>query len=98
MRLKHPLKHFTYTQIEECLEKMNRYSTSAARDLAEKNVSPSPFTWILSPLAAFIKGYFLKLGFLDGTRGFILATYNAHYHFSKYAKLRILSEEDSFKN
>ena len=41
---------------------------------------------IFSPFWSFFKIYFLKLGFLDGRHGFIIAKVYAQYTFWKYIK------------
>ena len=43
-------------------------------------------TGISHGLYAFIKTYFLKLGFLDGARGFLLAVTNAEGTYYRYMK------------
>jgi hypothetical protein len=40
-----------------------------------------------TPLAAFIRSYIFKLGFLDGLQGFAIARFAAHYAFLKKLKL-----------
>ena len=42
---------------------------------------------ILSPLWSFFNGYFLRLGFLDGYYGFIIARKPPTSHFLKYQNL-----------
>jgi glycosyltransferase involved in cell wall biosynthesis len=42
---------------------------------------------LLHPPAAFFRSYVLKLGFLEGVPGLILAVVAAFYSFAKYAKL-----------
>jgi glycosyltransferase involved in cell wall biosynthesis len=96
-RLKEPIFHHTYATIEECLDKMNRYSSASAQDLLEKNASTSIFTFLASPISVFLKRFVLKLGFLDGFHGFVLAALVAHLHFSKYIKLRMLRSRNSPK-
>jgi hypothetical protein len=47
-------------------------------------------SWVnltISPLRAFLSGYILKLGFLDGTDGFFIASSVAYQTMTKYAKL-----------
>ena len=39
------------------------------------------------PMGAFIRTYFMKLGFLEGYRGFLLAVLDSVYCFMMYAKL-----------
>ena len=47
-----------------------------------------------SPLWAFINGYFLRLGFIEGYNGFIIAVYTAQQSYLKYQKLRKLQREE----
>ena len=42
---------------------------------------------LFNPMAAFIKAFILKRGFLDGTPGFAVAVMGAVSVFFKYAKL-----------
>jgi glycosyltransferase involved in cell wall biosynthesis len=90
VRLHGVINHYTYNTIEECLAKMNFYSSASARDLLNKGSSASIIPLICSSMIIFLKRFFIKLGFLDGYYGFILAVFMAHLHFSKYAKLRLL--------
>ena len=41
-------------------------------------------------LFAFVRTYLLKLGFLDGRHGLMLAIYNAEYAYYKYVKLMFM--------
>ncbi|MCJ8347109.1 glycosyltransferase family 2 protein [bacterium] len=94
-RLKEPLQHYTYLSMDETMDKMNSYSTASSLDAFAKGKKSSIVKIILSPLLMFLKAYLLKLGFLDGFRGFILAIVNAIYHFLKYSKLYLLNEKKS---
>lgn len=86
--LKEPILHFTYQSIEDFVVKMQRYSTLSAIELRRKN--PSKYgilvKMIFSPLFTFFKMFILRLGFLDGLRGLILAVFYGFYSFLKYAK------------
>jgi hypothetical protein len=50
---------------------------------------------IFSPLWAFINGYFLRLGFMEGYNGFIIAVHTAQQSFLKYQKLRQLQRDEA---
>jgi hypothetical protein len=39
--------------------------------------------------------YFIKLGFLDGLQGFILAVFSSAYVFTKYSKFWELTRKES---
>ena len=45
-------------------------------------------------LWAFIRTYFLRLGFLDGRWGFMLAFSNAEGTYYRYVKLWLMQRED----
>ena len=76
--LKNPIKHLAYESIEEFIKKQNRYSSIGAK----KN----RFKAVFSPFWTFFKLYFIKLGFLEGWEGFIIARLYAEYTFWKYIK------------
>ncbi len=46
---------------------------------------------LMSPPWAFLRAYFLKLGFLDGFEGLVIAAMASFYVFSKYVKAMELS-------
>ena len=48
---------------------------------------------VINPAWAFIKGYLLKLGFLDGAEGFRIARFTARQSYLKYVKLIQLHRE-----
>ena len=86
-RLRNPVWHYTYDDIRDQNEQANRFSTITAQ---QKFVQESPFRWsdlLIRPPLRFLKGYFLRGGFLDGTHGFIIAYTQAYAAFLKYAKL-----------
>ena len=83
-RLKNAIWQFPFRNLEEVINKMNRYSTLGAPKLAHKRVSmASAFG---HGLWSFIKHYILKRGFLDGWAGFVIAFGNFEGTFYRYAK------------
>ena len=85
--LKHPLRHYTYRSVSDFVERMERYSTLAAREIEKKSGCAGLYSLTVRPCATFIKMYVMRLGFLDGTRGFMLAVLYSYYTFLKYAKV-----------
>ncbi|RLD96439.1 MAG: glycosyltransferase family 2 protein [Aquificota bacterium] len=84
--LRHPLIHYSYRSLDQYFRKMERYTRWAAMDIAKKG---SPVKWhhvTLRPLGDFIKLYFMKLGFLDGFPGLIIALLSAYYVMVKYSR------------
>ncbi len=86
-RLDGHLLHYTYAKIEEHVAKANRYTSLAAEDALRRGKRPSIAKTLLSPLAVLLKAYVLKLGFLDGLHGLVLAALHANAAFLKQAKL-----------
>ncbi len=84
--LKNDLNHFTDPSIKHYFNKFNRYTTLAANELDKNGKGFSLSDIILRPAVIFIKMYFIKLGFLDGIQGFILAVFSSAYVFTKYSK------------
>jgi glycosyltransferase involved in cell wall biosynthesis len=84
------LIHFSYPDIHDVLEKLDRYSTGNARDMLAAGKSGGVGKAMLHGFLAFVRTYFLRLGLLDGQRGLMLAVYNAEYTYYKYIKLMFL--------
>lgn len=85
--LKGDLEHFTDPDINHYFLKFNHYTTLAAEDLAQRGKVFRLTDIFIRPAWIFIKMYIIKLGFLDGTEGFILAVFSSAYVFTKYCKL-----------
>ena len=85
--------HFTFNTLEEHLEKNERMSSIAAKSLFESGKFKHWSKIFLSPAWSFFNGYFLRLGFLDGYNGFVIATKTASQSFLKYQKLFRLQKE-----
>jgi glycosyltransferase involved in cell wall biosynthesis len=79
--------HYSYNTIEEHVQQNNRFSTISADTLFKRGKKTSMFRIIINPVWAFILGYFLRRGFLDGFYGFVVALHVAHLSFLKHAKL-----------
>jgi glycosyltransferase involved in cell wall biosynthesis len=90
--LEHPLEHYTYRSISDYIQRMDRYSGLAAREMASGGRKTGLWiSLIFRPLFTFLKMYVLRKGAMDGRSGLFLAVSYAYYTFLKYYKL---SEED----
>jgi glycosyltransferase involved in cell wall biosynthesis len=78
-KLNNHMIHLAYKDVEEFIEKQKKYSKLSNK---KKNI----FKAIFSPCWTFFKIYVLKLGFIDGWHGFIIAKVYAKYTFWKYIK------------
>jgi glycosyltransferase involved in cell wall biosynthesis len=84
------LVHHSYPDIHDVLEKLDRYSSGSARDMQARGRTGGLAKAIAHGLFAFVRTYLLKLGFLDGRHGLMLAIYNAEYAYYKYVKLMFM--------
>ncbi len=85
--LKGDLQHNMHENIFERIQKINEFSTVAARSLNKKGVKGTYFRLLYKPFARFWGDYLFKWGVLDGFYGFFLACASAHYAFYREAKL-----------
>jgi hypothetical protein len=82
------LQHYSFEDLADHVDRLNRYSTLAARQMFEGGRRVGPLGLMVHPVAAFLRNYVLKRGFLDGTAGLTLSAVNAYGVFIKLAKLR----------
>lgn len=85
--LQHDLLHYTDPNIYHYLSKFNRYTTLATDGLEKKGKRFSILDLIIRPWWQFVRMYVIRLGFLDGIQGLLLAVLSSAYVFTKYAKL-----------
>lgn len=90
--LKQSLLHLSYKNLDEVLDKMQRYAMLGATELYAKNKSSSLLGAIGHGLWAFIRTYIIRRGFLDGAHGLMLAINNAETTYYKYLQLYFLNK------
>ena len=86
-----PIEHFTESSLNKILIKIERYSTLGAEEAFKEGRKASVWSAALRAELAFFQNYFLKLGFLDGRQGLVLAITDSVNKFFKYAKLSELN-------
>lgn len=91
-KLKGDLIHQSKDSLEEFITTINKYSTLSAAAYFEAGKRASVLKIIFSPAVNFFNGFILKLGFLDGVPGFILAVTLSIETFLKYTKLYLLQK------
>lgn len=84
--LKKDIWQIPFMNIEQVVHKMQRYSSLGAKKLQRQEKKTSMTQALLHGIWAFIRIYILKLGFLDGWAGFVLALSNFEGTFYRYAK------------
>jgi glycosyltransferase involved in cell wall biosynthesis len=90
--LTEPLQHEAFIDLDEVLDKINRYSTLGARKLFQQGQHTSLGLAILKAFWTFIRTYLFKASCLEGRQGLMLAISNAEGTYYKYLKLLDLQQ------
>ena len=80
------LLHHSYRSLDDVVLRSNRYSTLAAGAWLDRGKRVGLADLFFRPLGRFLSMYIIRLGFLDGWRGFVLAVLYANYVFLRTAK------------
>lgn len=87
-KLSGSIHHFTYRNISEHLDRINKFSELGAQKLYAKRKKCRWHRLVFMPFFRFVKSFFWRAGFLDGYPGFIISVLNGYSIFLRYAKLR----------
>ena len=93
--LKGDILHYGFKNIREHKDRNERMSAIAAQAIFESGQKKHWSKIFLSPAWSFFNGYILRLGFLDGYYGFVVARETARRSFLKYQKLKALQKQHS---
>ncbi len=86
--LRSDLQHYSYDDIDHHVAKARSYSDIFVREARRAGRPPSLAGLVVRPPWRFFRGYVVRLGFLDGWQGFVIAWMSALMTFLRYAKLR----------
>jgi glycosyltransferase involved in cell wall biosynthesis len=86
-RLAGHLEHRSYRDVSDFLARADRYATLAAEEAVAQGRGARVGDLVLRPLGRFVAMYVARRGFLDGWRGFLLATLYAYYVLIRSAKI-----------
>jgi glycosyltransferase involved in cell wall biosynthesis len=94
-QLTEELQHYSYRDLADHMDRINHYTTLAARQMHERGRRASVVDLVVQGPAAFLRNYVLRRGFLDGAVGLTLSIVNAYAVFLKFAKLRQIGRTQS---
>lgn len=94
IHLQGDLLHYQYDDLYQYINKRNRYASLSADDKYKKGKNGGLIKATFSAVFAFIRHYFLRLGFLDGRLGFAIAIIQMQYTFNKYMFAYFLHKND----
>ena len=88
------LLHYSYRTVDTHLRKILTYCTLAVQHDIERGKKYNLFLHgIIKPWFAFVRMYFLRLGFMDGFYGWVIACISCFEKFLRYAKYRELKNK-----
>ena len=86
-RCRAAIVHYSYRSLDDCFAKTRRYAEWGALEWLRRGRKPSAARLLLRGPLQFARDYLLRAGFLDGTRGLILALFDAWQSVAREAKL-----------
>lgn len=96
--IKGDILHYSFKKITEHTAQIDYFSSIAAKAYFEEGRKANFFNLHIRPKFAFFRDYVLRLGFLDGYSGWVIARFSSYYTFLKYVKLRDLNNSSNNKN
>lgn len=93
IHLKGDLLHYSYHSVSEHIAQANKFTELTAYTAFQSGKKSSVFKVLLNPQIKFIKDYLIKLGFLDGFYGLVIAYISSFATFLKYVKLYQLARQ-----
>ena len=88
--LKNKLKHYSYKNYQVYKDKMKNYAQLRAQELYINKLKPNFYHFIIKPIYRFLYHFIIRLGFLDGKKGYIIAILNAYGVKQRYIELQKL--------
>ena len=91
-KLKESLTHTSIDDLDSMLSKINAYSTAGTQRIVDKGKQVGLFSALSHGFWIFFRTYFLRLGFLDGKEGFIMAVSAGENTYYRYLKAYYLQK------
>ncbi|XOB66067.1 glycosyltransferase family 2 protein [Deferribacteres bacterium DY0037] len=89
------LLHYSYKDIYDHYQRLVKYAKVAAESYYKNGKRFSYFGLITKPAYAFVKKYFIKLGFMDGFAGLAVAVSSFIYVYLKYLFLKEIKDKNN---
>jgi len=94
-KITNPLLHYSFRSAGDFVERAHRYSIHAAPDIYRGGKRATLWTAVSHSLFTLFQTYILRLGFLEGGAGVLIAVSNCVGVFYRYMILRELSLNES---
>lgn len=86
--------HDSYRDLDEQFDKLSKYARLMADSWYQEGRRGSVLACLVNPSWRFLRSFVLRLGFLDGWRGYVVALAEARYVREKYLRLLVLDRTD----
>lgn len=86
--------HDSYRDLDEQFAKLSKYAQLMAEAWYREGRRASLLACLVNPSWRFIRSFVLRLGFLDGWRGYVVALAESRYVREKYLRLLVLDRTD----
>jgi len=90
---KHKIDHYSYRNYNHYIEKLNHYAALRARQLQAQGKTVNLYHILIKPPVRFFVHYIIRLGFLDGFPGFLIAKTHAYGVLTRYIKLWLFNQK-----
>lgn len=87
------LEHYSFKDLREYATKMIHSAMITAEKYHIQGKRVAGIKLLFAPAYSFVKSYIIKLGFVDGYNGWLIAVTTAYYTFIKYARLKELNRK-----
>ncbi len=85
-----PVLHYPHPTVTEFLKEVNTYTDIVVQCWKEEGRKIKVWEIIVYPAGKFIRNYIIRLGFLDGVAGLIMAIFMSFHSFLARSKYRML--------
>jgi len=89
------IDHYSYKNLKQYAGKLDLYSSLQAHELMEAKKKITLIHRWVKPGFRFIVLYFIRFGFLDGSRGYTLAKLHTEAVKQRYLKLELLKNKEA---
>lgn len=81
------LYHYPFDRLGDLIWRIPFHADNFLQTQLERGKTWSPVETVFRAVWRFVRGYFLRLGFLDGYPGLVIAVTAAYYTFARYSRL-----------
>ncbi|MDA9316448.1 glycosyltransferase family 2 protein [Polaribacter sp.] len=92
---KHKIDHYSYRNYDHYIFKLNHYGALRAKQMQAQGKTVNLYHILIKPPVRFFVHYVVRLGFLDGFSGFLIAKTHAYGVLTRYIKLWLFNQKIS---